>query len=130
MPNSAGEIAQTSIQMPHRIALLILSLVLVACVLELVRRGRLKERYALLWLTASAAGLIVGIFPGLIDALARLLHLQYITVLFVGSFLFLLALVLCFSVVISRLAERNRDLAQEVALLGHKVEGLEKGDGK
>jgi len=42
------------------------------------------------------------------------------------SFLFLLGIVLGFSVIISRLSERNRKLAQELALLAHRVERLEK----
>ena len=111
---------------PHRVCLLVFSLILVGVVLELVRRGLLKERYALLWLGTSACGLVVGVFPGVIVLMSRIFHLQRLTVLFVLSFLFLLGLVLSFSVVISRLAERNRELTQEVALLGAAVKEREK----
>lgn len=114
------------LQWPHRAALLIMSLALLALVLELVRRGLLKERYALLWLATSFFGLVAGVFPGLIVRLSGLLHFQYVTVLFVLSFLFVLGLVLSFSVIISRLSERNRELTQEVALLENALRRLER----
>lgn len=108
----------------HRVALLSLSVILLCVVLELVRRDLLKERYALLWMATSVAGLFFGFFPGLIVAFAEALRFQYLTVLFSLSFFFTLGLVLTFSVVISRLSERNKALAQEVALLTHHVNAL------
>jgi len=120
--------ARILIQPQHRIGLLILSLLLLGLVLELVRRGALKEKYALLWLATSLFGLVMGVFPGLIVRLSKLLHFQFVTVLFVLSFLFILGLVLSFSVVISRLSERNRELTQEVALLAHTLEQLKGKD--
>jgi len=85
-----------------------------------VRRGHLRERYALLWLATSLFGLVVGLFPNLIVYFSRLMHFQFLTLLFVVSFLFLLGLVLSFTVVISRQSERNRKLTQEVALLANE----------
>lgn len=121
--------AQLGFQPVHRIGLLIVSLVMVGLVLELVRRRRFKERYALLWLAASGFVLLVGLAPSLVVWLARMLHVQFLTVFFVLSFAFLLGLVLSFSVVISRLSEQNRELAQEVGLLENRVKQLEKPDG-
>ncbi|MCL4691405.1 MAG: DUF2304 family protein [Candidatus Hydrogenedentes bacterium] len=117
---------QTGIQTAHRLGILGLSVLLLAVVLELVRRGYLKERYALLWLATAGLSLLVGAFPSIITWLAHLFNFQYLTVLFAMYFAFTLALVLCFTIVISRLAERNRELTQEVALLAHKVEQIEK----
>ena len=116
----------------HRIGLLVTSVVLLLVVLELVRRRSLKERYALLWLAASGAGLVVGLFPTVIVGISRLFQVQFLTVFFALAFLFLLGLVLTFSVVISKLSERNRELAQEVGLLsqqlGHCSRHREEGD--
>lgn len=109
----------------HRVGLLLISLGFMMLVLELVRREHLKERYALLWLAAAACGLGVGVFPGLITWTSTIFGFQYLTVFFVGSFLFLLLLVLAFTVVISKLSERSRRLAQEVALLARRVEEME-----
>lgn len=114
----------------HRVGLLLISLGFMVLVLELVRREHLKERYALLWLAAAACGLGVGFFPSLITWTSSIFGFQYLTVVFVGSFLFLLLLVLAFTVVISKLSERSRCLAQEVALLARRVEELERDDDK
>ena len=119
----------TGFVLVHRIGFLLAGLLLAGLVLELVRRGLLKERYALLWLATASFGLVVGIFPGVIVEASRLFHFQYLTLVFVMSFLFLVGLVLVFSIVISRLTERNRELAQEMALLSHRVEQLEKDRG-
>lgn len=118
-----------AIQPSHRLAISILSVVLFALILELVRRDYLKERYALLWLATSATGLIVGIIPGVIGQFARVFHFQMITILFVISFFYVLGIVLGFSIIISKLSERNRRLAQEVALLGNRLEHLEQSRG-
>jgi len=120
-----NEIAGAGLQFPHRIAILALSLGLLGLVLELVRRGLLKERYALVWLLTAGGGLAIGIAPGLIVAIADLFHFQYLTVIFVVYFFFSFGLVLNFSIVISQLYERNRALTQEVALLAHALERIE-----
>ena len=119
---------QTGIQTAHRLGILGLGLLLVLVVLELVRRGYLRERYALLWLVTAGISLLVGLFPSIITMLAVLFHFQYLTVLFSMYFAFTLALVLCFTIIISRMSERNRHLTQELALLAQSVEQLrEKG---
>jgi len=126
MSNDAAELA--GFYWSHRIGLLVVSAAFLALVLELVRREHLKERYALLWLAAAACGLAVGLFPRLVVWVSASFGFQYLTVFYAGSFLFLLLLVLAFSVVLSKLSERNRILAQEVALLSRRVEQLEHND--
>ena len=124
-PNAIG---QEGFYAVHRLGLFLLSLGMFALVLELVRRGFLKERYALLWLAVAACGLFVGIFPGIIARLSLLLEFQYLTVVSMFAFLFLVLLVLVFSVVLSRLSERTRELAQEVTLLTQRLERMERDD--
>ncbi len=118
---------QTGFAVSHRVGMLVLSVVLVGIVLELVRSHRFKERYALLWLGASLVCLLIGLFPSLIVWTAQLFRVQYLTVFFATAFVFILGLVLSFSVVISQLTERNRELAQEVGLLSARVKDLENG---
>jgi membrane protein implicated in regulation of membrane protease activity len=124
-PNGIG---QTGFYAMHRVGLFGLSFFLVLLVLELVRRGYLKERYALLWLAVSGGALLVGLFPGIISRLSLLFGFQYLTVVYLFSFLFLLLIVLAFTVVISRLSERSRKLAQETALLDQRLRVLEDRD--
>jgi len=120
-----GELDDISIQLAHRIALMLLSLVLAGLVLELVRRDYLKERYALLWIATSLSGLIFGIFPRVITWMTGILNFQLLTTLYVISFLYTLGIILAFSVILSHHTERSRTLAQEVALLTNRVSHLE-----
>ncbi len=96
-------------------------------VLELVRRRRLGEPYAILWLLASVVLLILSIFDGLLRELAELVGIATpANALFVVGFGFILVLLLSFSSVVSRLSRENKLLAQELARLNRERE--EQGD--
>jgi len=99
------------------------SITLLVVVVELIRRGRLKERYSLLWLLAGAVLLFLSSSRGLLDAIARLLGIFYPpSFLFLLAFFFLLLITLHFSVVLSSLSEKNKKLAQELALLRQELQ--------
>lgn len=119
------QLEQIGLYTGHRIALLLLSLLLLGFVLELVRRDHLKEKYALFWLATALFGVAIGIYPDFIVLFAQTVRFQMLTALFVFSFIFILAIVLAFTVVISRLTERNRELTQEMALLANRVNRFE-----
>jgi hypothetical protein len=91
-------------------------------IVELIRRGRLKERYALLWLFAGTILLIFSLSRSLLEYVASLVGIYYPpSLLFLLAFLFLLLITLHFSSVISHLSEKNKQLAQEVALLRQEM---------
>jgi hypothetical protein len=95
-------------------------------VFELVRRRRLLERYALLWLFASVILLGLSIWRGLLEDLAAAVGIFYApSALFAVAFGFVLILLLHFSLVISRLAEQTKVLAQRVGMLQHEVDDLQ-----
>ena len=119
---------QFGFTMFHRIGLMVFSVLLLILVLELVRRRLFKERYALLWLATAGCGVIVGLFPGIIVWLSKVMHVQFLTVFFLLALLFLLGLVLSFSVVISSLSEQNRAIAQELGLLANRLNEIEDKD--
>jgi len=92
-------------------------------VVELIRRGRLKERYSLLWLLAGGVLLVLSSSRDLLEYVSRLVGIYYPpSFLFLLAFLFLLLITLHFSVVISGLSEKNKLLAQELALLRQEVQ--------
>src|SRR5512147_2251594 len=99
------------------------SVALLVVVVELIRRGKLKERYSLLWLLAGGVLLFLSSSRGVLDSIARLLGIFYPpSFLFLLAFFFLLLITLHFSVVISGLTEKNKKLAQELALLRREME--------
>ena len=105
-------------------------LFLLAFVVEAIRRDRLKERYALLWLGAGAVMLVLAGWRSLLDRVATALGVLYgPSLLFLVALLFLLAILLHFSLVVSEHRDKTRRLAQDVALLAHEVECLRAGAG-
>ena len=92
-------------------------------VIELVRRGRLKEKYSLLWLIASLILFIFSLSRDILAYAASLTGIYYPpSFLFLLAFFFLLLITLHFSVVISGLSEKSRKLAQEIALLRQEMD--------
>jgi hypothetical protein len=92
-------------------------------VVELIRRGRLKEKYSLLWLLSGVVLLIFSLSREVLGYVSSLLGIFYPpSFLFLLAFLFLLLITLHFSVVISGLSEKNKHLAQEVALLHQQIQ--------
>jgi hypothetical protein len=97
-------------------------------VLELVRRRRLMERYALLWLLSAAILLGLAIWRNLLEDISGLIGIAYApSALFVIAFGFILVLLLHFSLVISRLADQNKVLAQRLGLLQQRLDELTGG---
>jgi hypothetical protein len=98
---------------------------LFALVFELVRRRRLMERYALLWLFSSAILLALAVWRGLLETIASAVGIYYPpSALFVVAFGFILVMLLHFSLSTSRLADQNKVLAQRLALLQQRVDEL------
>lgn len=94
-------------------------------VFELIRRGRLKERYALLWLVSGSVLLTLSLSRNLLEYIAGLIGIFYPpSLLFLLAFVFLLLITLHFSAVISGLSEKNKRLAQELALMRQTLEEI------
>lgn len=101
---------------------LIGSACLLLVVLELVRRRRFLERYALTWLGAGLVLLVLAIWRGALQALADLLGIAYPpNALFLIAFGFMLLLLLNFSLAVSRLTDQSKILAQRLALLEERI---------
>jgi hypothetical protein len=102
------------------------TLALFLLVFELVRRRRLMERYALLWLFSTVVLLGLAVWKDLLQEVASAIGIFYApSALFVVAFGFILAILLHFSLVISRLADQTKVLAQHVGLLQQRLDLVE-----
>jgi hypothetical protein len=102
------------------------SLVIFAVVIELIRSGRLRERYALLWLATAVVILVFGLWRDGLDVLSDALGIAYPpNALFVLAMAFVLLLLLHYSTVISRLSDRTTTLTQRLAILEQRLRELE-----
>lgn len=112
-----------------RLEVIVAALVICALIFELVRRKRLMERYAILWLLAGLTVLVLGLWKGLLSTLAHAVGIYYPpTALFAVAFVFVLVLLVHFSMTVSRLSDQNTLLAQRLALLQQRLE-QQTGDG-
>ena len=94
------------------------SALLLLVILELVRRRRLLERYALLWLFSALVLLGLAIWDELLSKVASSIGVATpVNALFFVAFGFVLVLLLHFSLAVSRMADKTKVLAQRLALL-------------
>jgi hypothetical protein len=94
-------------------------------VFELVRRRQLMERYALLWMLAALVLLLLAVWKGLLERIASAIGIFYApSAIFVIAFGFVLVLLLHYSLVISKLSDQNKLLAQKLGMLQQRVESL------
>jgi hypothetical protein len=106
----------------------IASALLVFAVLELIRKRRLRERYALLWLATGIVLLVLSAWRGGLNTIAHWVGVRGYppAVLFAVATLFILLVLLDYSTVISKLADQNTILAQKLALLESRLDERER----
>jgi hypothetical protein len=102
------------------------NLVLVGVVIEAIRRNLLNARYAVLWLGAGFVLLVLSVHRPLLDWIALGLGVAYPpSLLFLVAFVFLLIIVLHYSLVISSHRDSIRRLGQAVARLEQVLEQIQ-----
>lgn len=99
------------------------TLALLLLVFELVRRKRLSERYAILWLLAAITLFVLAAWKGLLTTLSNDVGISYPpSALFAVAIGLIAMILLHFSLAVSRLSDQNKILAQRLALLQQRVE--------
>jgi hypothetical protein len=100
------------------IMLLVLAFGLLAFTVEIVRRRRLSENYAIAWMLVALVGVGLGLARPLVDRLSQKLGIAYGTSLvFALAILFLVGVCINLSMHVSRLESRLETLAREAAFL-------------
>jgi cell division protein FtsW (lipid II flippase) len=114
------------------IAAAIASALLLLVVFELIRSRRLRERYALLWLLTGVVLLVLSLWRGGLNTIAGWVGIETYppAVLFAVASFFILAVLLHYSTVISKLTDQSVVLAQRVALLEAELDRVRPEDDK
>ncbi len=87
-------------------------------IIDLVRRRKLKEEYSWLWLITAVVILVFSLWFKLLKWTTYLIGaIAPSSTIFLFAFLFLVLISLHFSIVISNLSNRNKELAQQFAIL-------------
>lgn len=106
-----------------RIFMLVVAGVILLLILRLVGQRKLRSKYALLWLVIALLALPLAVFPVLLDWTADRLGVENApALLLMLASTVLLLIVIHYSWELSRLEARSRRLAEEVAILGARLD--------
>ena len=109
----------------QRTIALALAVLVTVVVFELVRRRKLREEYSIVWIAVAIVVAVLALEQDLLLTISAWIGASSsVSTLFFGALVFLFALVLHFSVRLSRLTLRHRTLGQRVALLQEELERL------
>jgi hypothetical protein len=109
----------------QQIFALLVSLLVFASTINLVRTKKLREEYSTLWLAIST---VIFLLVLNYDLLVYLSHITGsvlpTTTLFIGAIVFLILIAMQFSIKISKLTDQLKNLAQDNALIRTELEKL------
>ncbi len=109
---------------------IITSVITLVFIFDLLRRGVLKEKYAVLWLGVAGTSLILAVFPGLLNWVTSTIGVEVpANLLFFVTIVVLVLVSVQLSYELSRHEARIRRLAEEVALAQRQIQELRDADG-
>jgi len=105
----------------QKIVAVAVALGLLIFIIDIVRRRKLREEYAWLWVLVGTIVLALSLWQDLLTAVTRLLGIQLpVNTVFFFGLLFIVFINLHFSVKISQLTDQVKRLNQEIALMEYK----------
>ena len=111
----------------NKMVALIFGIGMLIIIIDLVRRRKLREEYSWLWLMTGGGILLLTLWFDLLKWVTHLVGaIMPSSTIFLFAFLFLIFISLHFSVVISRITDRNKELAQRYAILEMEHDELKK----
>jgi hypothetical protein len=109
----------------------VLCAILLGLLFVLMRRRRLREKYAAIWIVLSLGVLVIAIFPNVAFWLAEVARVNTpVNLLFAVSAAVLLVVCIQLSTEVSALEEETRTIAEELALLRLEVRSNSEAAGR
>ncbi len=103
--------------MTPQILAIAMAVALMLAVILMLRSYVLPEKYAVIWLIASVAAIVLSAWPGLLDAVSRFFGIESaINLLFVGAFFIVLLLLMQISLELAKTRDELRRTVQRLAL--------------
>src|SRR5438874_3671555 len=100
-----------------QIVAIVASLSFLISLLFQIKKGKLREEYAFVWILSTFALIALSFWRNGLDVLARLFGVyEPLNLIFTGAIFAILIYLLHLSVTVSRLQFQNRTLAQELVL--------------
>lgn len=109
--------------LPQKLFALFVCFVVFVVTVAMVRRRQLREEYSVLWLATTLVMFVLVLRYEWLVALTELIGAALpTTTLFLGAIIFLMLIVMQFSIKLSDLSDKVKNLAQENALLRAELE--------
>jgi hypothetical protein len=105
----------------------IVAIVFFVVTFEFIRKRHLREEYAILWLFTSSSIAVLSLWPGSVALLSSMTGLYYVTAVLSIVFCFVIAVLMHYSIAISKIKEINKELVQKCGLLELRIRELEQG---
>jgi len=110
-----------------KIVTFIICIAMLLLIIDLVRRRKLREEYSQLWFATWLGILMFMVWFDLLKWVSHLIGaVSNLSTLFFFAFMFLVLISLHFSVVISKLTDKIKDLSQQHALLQNELESIKR----
>lgn len=110
---------------PQLVLALTLAISMLIIVVELVRRQKLREEYAFLWIGTAIVLMALALNSNILGWLGEITQAASpLSILFFGAHVFLMMVALQFSVRLTKLTFRSKTLGQRLALLERQLEDL------
>ena len=107
-----------------QIIAIVATLLFIAFIARLIIRGKLREEYAIIWIVCSVILIAFSFWRDGLDVMSRLIGIASPpNLVFTGAIFSILIYLLHLSVVVSKLQEQNKTLAQDIAILKQKQSG-------
>jgi hypothetical protein len=107
------------------VLMIVVGLAILGVTVSLIRRRRLRDEYAVLWVLTGLAILMLVLVPKVLTGAATALGMtgesDPAVLVMLMCFLFLSAVVMHYSVALTRQAEREKNLEQEIALMRDEI---------
>ncbi len=113
--------------MRQRIVAVVFITLIILVTIEFIRRRTLKERYAILWLTAGVVLIPLVLWPGFLLWVSGLLGIAYppFTILLTGT-VFVVVIIFHYSVAITKSRRHEAKLAMRIVELEQRVDELQR----
>ena len=106
-----------------RIIIAVFIVLALGIIVNMIRKKFLELRYALTWITVGMGILVLDFLPGLTDEISRIMGIYSpVNMLFFMGFCFSLGIIFVLTIAVSRMSNRIKELAQELAL--HEKENI------
>jgi len=107
-----------------RILMAVVSMGVFVITLLTIRTYKLREKYAILWLTTALMITCVALFPGLVETARQWFGMQYVTSLVAVIFVFLVLVSFHFSIALSALNDKVAAHAGRIAIQQARIDEL------